>query len=76
MNRLRNLWALLTRRSSANAQRRADQLDRDLAELRASVRALPPEQQAAFAHDIQAMIAQQARAHNDLSDALDDRHDR
>jgi hypothetical protein len=76
MNWLQKLWALLTRQSPAAAQRRVDHIDRTLAELRAKVRALPPEQQAAFAKEIQAMIEQQAKARNDLNDALDDRGDR
>jgi hypothetical protein len=76
MNWLRQLWALLTRQSPAAAQRRVDHIDRTLAELRAKVRALPPEQQAAFAKEIQAMIEQQAKARNDLNDVLDDRGDR
>ena len=76
MHWLRQLWALLTRLSPAAAQRRVDRVDRTLAELRAKVRALPPAQQAAFAREIQAMIEQQAKARNDLNDALDDRGDR
>ena len=66
MQWLRQLWA----------QRRVDHIDRTLAELRAKVRALPPEERAAFAKEIQAMVEEQARARNDLSDALDDRHKR
>jgi hypothetical protein len=46
-----------------------------LAELRGKVRALPPEQQTAFAREIQELIEQQAKAHQDLNDALDDRRD-
>jgi hypothetical protein len=38
------------------------------------VRALPPEQQVAFAKELQALIDAQAQAHNALNDALDDRH--
>lgn len=76
MNWLRTLWMLLTRRSPANAQRHVDSVDRTLAELRAKVRALPAEQQAAFADEIQLMIRQQAKAHQKLNDTLDDRHAR
>jgi len=76
MRWLRKLWAQLSRVSPAAAQREVEQIDRTLAELRAKVRALPPEQQAAFAKEIQAMIEEQARARNALNDALDDRHDR
>lgn len=73
MQWLRDLWARLTRRTSASAQRRVNAADRTLAELRAKVRALPPEQRAAFAQEIRDMIEEQAKAHNDLNDALDDR---
>jgi hypothetical protein len=73
MNWLQRLWEQLTRLSPATAQRRVDTVDRTLAELRAKVRALPPEQRAAFAQEIQAMIEEQAKARNDLNDALDDR---
>jgi len=76
MHWLRKLWAQLTALSPAAAQRRVDTIDRTLAELRAKVRALPPEQRAAFAKEIQSLIEQQAHARNDLDDALDDRHDR
>ena len=76
MDWFRNLWALLKRQSPAYAQRRVDKIDHTLAELRAKVRALPPEQQAAFAKEIQAMIEQQAQAHTALNNALDDRRDR
>ncbi len=76
MHWLRKLWAQLTALSPAAARRRVDHVDRTLAELRAKVRALPPEQQAAFAQEIHAMIEEQARARNALNDALDDRHDR
>lgn len=76
MDWLRHLWNLLTRRSPAAAQHHADSVDTALAELRARVRALPTEQQAAFAKEIQAMIKQQAKAHDDLNDTLDDRRAR
>ncbi len=76
MDWLRKLWAQMSRLTPAMARRRVDRIDRTLAELRAKVRALPPEQQAAFAKEIQAMIEEQARARNALNDALDDRHER
>jgi hypothetical protein len=76
MHWLRKLWDQLARLSPAAAQRRVNRADRALAELRAKVRALPLDQQAAFAKELQAMIEEQARAHNTLNDALDDRHDR
>ena len=74
MHWLRRLWAQLLRPTPASAQRRASQADRALAELRAKVRALPAEQQVAFAKELQALIDAQAQAHNALNDALDDRH--
>ena len=58
------------------AQRKVDKIDRTLAELRAKVRALPPDKRAAFAKEIQAMVGEQARARNELSEALDDRYKR
>jgi hypothetical protein len=76
MDWLRRVWAQLFRLTPRTAQRRADTIDHTLAELRAKVRALPPDQRVAFAAEIQAMVDEQAHAHNDLSDALDDRHDR
>ena len=76
MDWLRKLWAQLSRLTPGAAQRRVDRIDRTLAELRAKVRALPLDQQAAFAKEIQAMIEEQARARNALNDALDDRHER
>ena len=59
--------------SYAGAQRRVDALDHALAKLRAEVAALPAQQRAARAKDIQALIAAQANARNMLSDTLDDR---
>jgi len=76
MHWLRQLWARLFRLTPAAAQREVDQIDQALAELRAKVRALPPDRQAAFADEIHAMIEEQARARNALNDALDDRHER
>ena len=76
MEWLRRVLAQLFRLGPAAAQQRVNRIDRTLAELRAKVRALPPEQQAAFAKEIQAMVEEQARAHNALNDALDDRYKR
>ena len=59
--------------SCAAAQRRVDTLDHALAKLRAEVAALPAQQRAERAKDIQALIAAQANARNMLSDTLDDR---
>jgi hypothetical protein len=75
MNWLQRLREILMRQSPAVAQRHANSVDLMLAELRAKVRALPLEQQAAFAKEIQEMIKEQAKAHQALNDALDDRHD-
>jgi hypothetical protein len=58
------------------AQRRVDAVDRALAALRAEVASLPPQERAARMQDVQALIAAQARARNELSDALDDRAER
>ena len=58
------------------AQRKVDMIDRTLAELRAKVQALPTDNREAFAKEIQAMVGEQARARNDLSEALDDRYKR
>ena len=75
MNWLQRLWHTLTRRLPGDAQRQADRIDETLAELRANVRELPPHQQAAFANEIQDLLKEQAKAHQALNDALDDRHD-
>jgi DNA repair exonuclease SbcCD ATPase subunit len=58
------------------AQERVDSLDQRLADLRAKVRALPLEQRAAYEKEIQQLLKEQARARNNLDDALDDRYDR
>lgn len=76
MDWLHKLWAQLSHLSPARAQQRVDTVDRTLAVLRAKVRALPLDQQAAFAQEIHVMIGEQARARNALNDALDDRHER
>lgn len=57
----------------AAARQRVDTIDRALAALRAEIAALPPDERAARAPDVQALIAAQAHARNMLSDALDDR---
>ena len=58
------------------AQRKVDKIDSTLAELRAKVHALPTDKRQAFAKEIQAMVGEQARARNELSEALDDRYQR
>ena len=68
------VWLLPLTRNVA--QRRVDALDRALAVLRAEVASLPPEERAARIQDVQTLIAAQARARNELSDALDDRAER
>jgi hypothetical protein len=62
--------------SYAAAQQHVDTIDHALADLRAEVAALPAQERAAHAPDIQALIAEQARARNVLSDKLDDRQER
>jgi hypothetical protein len=62
--------------SYAAAQQRVDALDHALADLRAEVAALPPDQRAARAQEIQRLIAEHANARNVLSDTLDDRAER
>ena len=76
MGWLHRLRVRLLPLSSRSAQRRVEEIDRALAALRAEVEALPPEQRAARMRDVQALIAAQARARNELSDALDDRAER
>jgi hypothetical protein len=76
MHWLRKLWDQLFPLTPTEARRPVNAADRALANLRAKVRALPPEERAAFAKQIQTLIDEQAHARNDLSDALDDRHDR
>jgi hypothetical protein len=44
--------------------------------VRAKVCALPLDKRAAFAKEIEAMVGEQARARNELSEALDDRYKR
>ena len=62
--------------SYAAAQQHVDTIDRALADLRAEVAALPAREQIARKPDVQALIAEQARARNVLSDKLDDRQER
>jgi hypothetical protein len=76
MGWFQKLLARLLPSSQAQAEHRVDAADWALADLRAHVRGLPPEQRAAFAKKIQALIDEQAQARNDLNDVLDDRHDR
>ena len=76
MHGLRKLWARLFRLTPAAAQYEVDKVDRKLADLRAKVRTLPTDQQAAFTEEIHAMIEEQARARNALNDVLDERHER
>ena len=76
MHWIHQLLARLFRLTPAAAQYEVDKADRKLADLRTKVRALPPDQQAAFADEIHAMIEEQAHARNALNDALDDRHER
>jgi hypothetical protein len=76
MQKFRQFWERLFRLSPGAAQQQVDKVDRTLAELRAKVRALPVEQQAAFANEIHMRIEEQARARNALNEALDDRYER
>lgn len=73
LHRLR-IWLLPLSRNMA--QRRVDALDRTLAALRSEVAALPEHERAARMQEVQTLIAAQARARNELSDALDDRQER
>ena len=76
MQWLHQLWARFFRVTPAAAQRKVDRIDKTLAKLRAKVRTLPADQQAAFDQKIHTMIEEQARAHNALNEVLDDRHER
>ena len=58
------------------AQRKVDIVDRALAELRVKMQALPVDKREALSKEIQAMVGAQARARNELSEALDDRYKR
>ena len=62
--------------TSASAQQQVDTIDQALADLRAEVAALPPQERGIHAAEIQALIAEQAHARNVLSDKLDDRQER
>ena len=76
MQKFRQFWERLFRLTPGAAQHQVEKVDRILAELRAKVRALPIEQQAAFANEIHMRIEEQARARNALNEALDDRYER
>jgi hypothetical protein len=76
MNWLHWLRAHLLPITPAQAQKRVNAIDHALADLRAEVAALPPDQRAARMSDIQALIAEHARTRNMLADALDDRAER
>jgi hypothetical protein len=60
----------------AAAQQHVDTIDHALANLRAEIASLPPQERLARAADVQALIAEQAHARNVLSDTLDDRLER
>ena len=62
--------------TQAAAQHHVDAIDHALANLRAEIAALPPNERVARAADVQALIAKQAQARNALSDTLDDRRER
>ena len=62
--------------TQAVAQHHVDAIDHALADLRAEIAALPPNERVARAADVQALIAKQAHARNVLSDTLDDRRER
>jgi hypothetical protein len=58
------------------AQKHVDAIDHALAGLRAEIASLPAHERAARAPDLQALIIEQARARNVLSDTLDERSER
>jgi hypothetical protein len=60
----------------AAAQQHVDAIDHALADLRAEVASLPPQERAARAPEVKALIAEQAHARNVLSDTLDERTER
>jgi hypothetical protein len=62
--------------TQAAAQHQVDAIDHALADLRAEIAALPPNERVARAADVQALVAKQAHARNVLSDTLDDRRER
>lgn len=76
MNWLHRLRVRLFPVTAAEAQRRVNTADQALGKLRSEVAALPANQRAARAEDIQALVTEQARVRNILSDALDDRAER
>jgi hypothetical protein len=76
LNWLHRLRIHLLPVTPASAQKRVDAIDHALARLRTEVASLPAHERAARAREIQALVAEQARARNILSDALDDRAER
>ena len=60
----------------AEAQKHVDAIDHALADLRAEIASLPAHERAARAPALQALIIEQARARNVLSDTLDERSER
>jgi hypothetical protein len=70
LHRLR-VWLLPL--TSYRAKQRVESIDRALAARRAEVASLPPDERQAHMREIQLLIAAQARARNELSDALDER---
>jgi hypothetical protein len=67
---------MLTGKTPGNTRRQVVERDKELAELRARVAALPPEERAAYQSEIQAAIKAQAAARNAEDDALDNRYKR
>lgn len=76
MNWLHQLRVRLLPVTPAEAQKRVEAVDQALAKLRTEVASLPADERAARARDIQALVAEQARVRNILSDALDARAER
>lgn len=76
MSWLHRLRVRLLPVTPAEAQRQVNAADQALGKLRSEVAALPADQRAARAEDIQALVTEQARVRNMLSDALDDRAER
>ncbi len=76
MNWFHRLRVQLLPVTRAGAQKQVDAADQALAKLRTEVASLPADERAAHARDIQALVTEQARVRNILSDALDDRAER
>ncbi len=76
MRWFRELWHNLFGKTPAGTRRLVNQRDRELAELRARVAALPPEERAAYDEQIQAAVKAHAAARNAQDDALDNRYKR